>query len=384
MLYLPGIVLSFFLSFVLATKKNKSHADYILIAWLGMIGLHLLTFYLSYTQQAPNYPTIVALGSPLPLAHGPFLYLYTRQQTSSAPFSKKQLLHFLLLLISYLMFTRFFFMSPTEKSEVFTHHGKGFETQLLINLVAIYASGLVYVALSLVRLLKYRRNLVHQFSNTEKINFNWLLYLIMWMVAIWIVILFVQDDRLIFGAASLFVLWIGYFSIKQVQVFGQGATSANTQASPIGEEAQSQSANLTQIEEAPAESTPGAKYQRSSLSEREAVSIHERLKKLMDEQKPFTNPDLTLNELARMLDVHPNILSQVINSKENKSFYDLVNEKRVEEFTRQISQPGSQQFTLLGLAFDCGFNSKASFNRNFKKYKGVTPSDYLKQKMQQA
>ena len=98
----------------------------------------------------------------------------------------------------------------------------------------------------------------------------------------------------------------------------------------------------------------------------------------MEEEKPFTDPELTLNDLAKRLDVHPNNLSQVINSMEKKSFYDLVNEKRVDAFIKNIKKPTSQQYTLLAIALDCGFNSKASFNRNFKKYTGHTPSDYLK------
>ena len=99
----------------------------------------------------------------------------------------------------------------------------------------------------------------------------------------------------------------------------------------------------------------------------------------MDKEKPFTNPDLTLNELAKCLEVHPNYLSQVINSLEQKSFYDLINERRVEEFIKLTEEPQTQQYTLLSIAYDCGFNSKASFNRNFKKYTGLTPSEYLKQ-----
>ena len=127
------------------------------------------------------------------------------------------------------------------------------------------------------------------------------------------------------------------------------------------------------------DNSDSSKYQKSTLSEQDASLIHERLMHLMAEQKPFKNPDLTLNELAGILEVHPNYLSQVINSKEKKSFYDLINEKRVEEFIKLISQPSNQQYTLLAISYDCGFNSKASFNRNFKKYTGLTPRDYLKQ-----
>ena len=99
----------------------------------------------------------------------------------------------------------------------------------------------------------------------------------------------------------------------------------------------------------------------------------------MKTEKPYTNPELTLNQLAKSLDVHPNTLSQVINSKENRNFYDLINENRVNEFIHLVTQARQQQFTLLGMAFDSGFNSKASFNRNFKKYAGITPSEFMKQ-----
>ena len=379
MLYLSGIIISFFLALVMTTKRNKTQSDYILLAWIFILGFHLLTFYFVFTQQQMDFPTLVAIGIPLPLLHGPFLYLYTRQQTTSQPFHKKQLLHFIPVLISYLLIAKFFFLTHDQKLEVFRLEGKGFEIQLEINKFAIYISGVIYVSLSLIRLLKYRRNLVHQFSNTEKINFNWLLYLIFWIIAIWIVVLFVQEDKFIYGAASLFVFWLGYFGIRQVQVFSHpvlNPVDMHAQGNPSGDQA-----NLVHQEiDVPAvnEDAIAVKYQKSTLTEDEAESIHQRLNQLMDEQKPYKNPDLTLDELAKSLEVHPNYLSQVINSIDKKSFYDLVNEKRVDAFIKSITQPISQQYTLLAIAFECGFNSKASFNRNFKKYTGYTPSDYLK------
>lgn len=381
MLYLSGIFLAFFLSFVLITKRSKTHADYILVAWLSITGFHLLTFYLFYTNQDSVYPTVIVLGFSLPLAQGPFLYLYTSLQTSAAPFRKKQLLHFLPILLSYGLFSAFFLLPFERKVEVFRQKGQGFEIPMLINVYAIYISGVIYITLSLVRLLKYRKNLVHQFSNTDKINFNWLLYLIIWMVAIWIVILFVQEDNLIFGAAALFVLWLGYFGIKQVQLFHQNTLQPQVEPSPVSNSEESNRTEKkasTSIDASTPGDTSNLKYQKSTLSEQGASLIHERLKVLMAEQKPFTNPELTLNDLAQSLGVHPNHLSQVINSKENKSFYDLVNEKRIEEFIRLISQPAYQQYTLVSVAYDCGFNSKATFNRNFKKYTGLTPTDYVK------
>lgn len=384
MLYLSAIFLSFFLAFVLITRNNKTSADYILIAWMAVTGFHLLAFYLYFTGQNAIYPTIVALGFPLPLVQGPFLYLYTRQQTTSAKFDKKQLLHFLPVVMSFLMFTEFYLLPLEQKVEVFRLKGQGYETIMMINTFAIYVSGIVYIILSLTRLLKFRKNLVNQFSNTEKINFNWLLYLILWMTGIWVVVLVVQEDNFIFGAAALFVLWLGYFGIKQVQVFSQKTPTPLFENSHTLDDRQGDS-DFSQIEVFPEnaenDDSGNSKYQKSALTDEEASLIHGRLRELMNEQKPFTNPDLTLNELAKNLEVHPNYLSQVINSKENKTFYDLINERRVQEFINLVSKPVSQQYTLLAIAFDCGFNSKASFNRNFKKYTGLTPSDFLKQKV---
>ncbi len=390
MLYLSGIILSFFLSFLLITKRDKTQADVILAAWLGVTGIHMLSFYLLFTNQYMEYPTFVALGFSLPLTQGPFLFLYTRQQTSSVPFKAKALLHFLPLLLSYLLFFGFFLMPLEQKIEVFRQKGQGFEIQSRINLFAIYISGIVYVTLSMLRLLQYRKNIVHQFSNTDKINFNWLLYLIIWIVAIWIIIIFVQGDKWIFGAAALFVLWLGYFGIKQVRVFSQNipllqAENPSTANGNIEENSTSGSEIPRETEElASDEDQESPKYQKSTLGEQEANWIHERLERLMVEQKPFKNPDLTLNELARSLEVHPNHLSQVINSRVKKNFYELINDRRVEEFIHLIGQPENQQFTLLSLAHDCGFNSKASFNRNFKKCTGLSPREYLKSQLTEA
>ena len=378
MLYLSGIFLSFFLSFMLLTKKGKSPADFILMAWLALTGFHLLTFYLRFSNQSLQYPTITALGFSLPLVQGPFLFLYTTLQTSDRSLKWTEGLHFLPLLASYLLFGSFYLLPFDQKVEIFRVEGHGYETQAMINLYAVYLSGVVYTIISLIRLLRYRRGLVDEFSSTDKINFNWLLYLIIWIALIWAVILIIQEDALIFGAAALFVLWLGYFGIRQVRVFTHPVPALIATADTIPSES---TTTLSPIEpvvvQTPSEET--TKYQKSGLSDADADLIHQSLRQLLDERKPYTDPDLTLTDLARLLNVHHNVLSQVINSRERKTFYDLINERRTEEFIRRLSEPLRQQYTLMAIAYDCGFNSKASFNRNFKKYTGLTPTEYLAQ-----
>ncbi|MBC8645361.1 helix-turn-helix transcriptional regulator [Flavobacterium lindanitolerans] len=213
--------------------------------------------------------------------------------------------------------------------------------------------------------------MVQQFSNTEKINFNWLLYLIIWIIVIWFFVLFIQKDSFIYAATAFFILWLGYFGIKQVHVFHQPRLSENDYQ--VYEKAATNYFHEeTAIDEAE------KKYKNSGLTANDIDAIHSKLIQLLEEDKPFVNPNLTLNELAKMLEIHPNYLSQVINSKEEKNFYELINEKRIDEFVKKLENPENKQYTLLAIAYECGFNSKASFNRNFKKYFEVTPSEYQK------
>ncbi|MEZ4851347.1 MAG: helix-turn-helix domain-containing protein [Bacteroidia bacterium] len=83
-------------------------------------------------------------------------------------------------------------------------------------------------------------------------------------------------------------------------------------------------------------------------------------------------------QLAEMLDILPNHLSQLINEKEGRNFYQFVNHYRVEEFKRRVELPESKHLSLLGLAMECGFNSKSTFNSVFKQMVGVTPSGYVR------
>lgn len=377
MLYIAGIFFSLFLAALLFTKKDKTHADVVLACWMTLMGIHLLDHYIFISGKYVQFPVVVTIGFALPLLHSPFLFLYTILQTTSGKLKAIHGLHLIPFAVSLLIFSPFFLLSHAEQVQVLETKGEGFRLQLFANLCMIAASGIVYITLSLVRLLRYRRNMVHQFSNTDKINFNWLLYLILWMIVIWVIIIFIGGDKIIFSAVSVFILWLGYFGIKQVPVFHQNVSlSAIEQQVPAEESISEKLVGQTEIPLAAVAET--VKYQKSNLSEESANDIHERLKLLMEVAKPFRNPDLTLNELAKSLDVHPNHLSQVINSKENKNFYDLVNEHRSAEFIRMVSENANAQFTLLGIALDCGFNSKASFNRNFKKYTGLAPREYVK------
>jgi AraC-like DNA-binding protein len=96
-------------------------------------------------------------------------------------------------------------------------------------------------------------------------------------------------------------------------------------------------------------------------------------------EKPYLDANLSLPELADKLEIPSHHLSRVINEQFGVNFFDFVNQYRVEEVKSKIGNPEFENLSLLGIAFDSGFNTKSAFNRVFKKMTGFTPSEYKQQ-----
>lgn len=123
-------------------------------------------------------------------------------------------------------------------------------------------------------------------------------------------------------------------------------------------------------------------YQRSSLKEDTAKQKHTELLALMESQKPYLEPNLSLQELAERLEIPLHHLSQIINQFEDQNFNDFVNKYRVEEFINNAVQ--HPHYSFLAVAFDSGFNSKSTFNAVFRKHKGATPSEFMSSHLKKA
>lgn len=365
MFYLGGVGLAVFLNLLLLSKRKKNRADLILACWLMIMALHLLMF--TFFRER-LYPQLWGIDLPLPLLHGPFLYLYTRALTGQPLTSKHWMLHFILPLSFYIYLIPFLSLPAANKMFVYENHGIGYEAFLAIRDVCIPLSGILYVLLSVLKLRRHRQAIVEQFSSVEKINLVWLQYLVIWIGAIWVLV-FIGNDDWIFGAAVVFIFFIGYFGIKQGVIF-----DSHTPRITNVEEKE------LIIEDASLIAIPAGekvKYQKSGLSTDNAEALHQQLTSLMGKEKVYCNSELTLVDLAERLNIVPNHLSQVINEREGKNFYDYINNLRVQEFMRIVQEPGSQRLTLFALAQECGFNSKSSFNRHFKKITGQSPSEFM-------
>lgn len=375
MLYLIGIIITFFLAIVLISKKNKSRADKTLAAWLILIGLHLQLFYLHFSGQYIHFSYLLGLEIPMPLLHGPFLYLYIHSHPQFSQIKPKLFLHFLPSLVAYALLIPFFVLSTEQKIYVYQHEGVGFESLTSLIFIAIILSGIIYVMLCWYLVARHKKRMQDSLQIAEKLGIKWMWFLLYGIAVIWIVVI-VGNDNLTFSFVTVFMILIGYKGIKLGNIFSNYNYELAAPSHTFGFEGYY---HVKQVIFESEETPEKIKYQKSTLKEVDALLIHAQLKQLMQVEKIFKMPELTLGELAQKLDVHQNTLSQVINSFEQKPFYDYINHLRIEAFKELVLTTDCRKYTLLALAFECGFNSKTTFNRTFKKHMGMSPKEYLAQ-----
>ncbi|MBQ8673916.1 MAG: helix-turn-helix domain-containing protein [Bacteroides sp.] len=129
-------------------------------------------------------------------------------------------------------------------------------------------------------------------------------------------------------------------------------------------------------------STSKEKYKTNRISPEECRRLAEKLEKYMQEEKPYTNPNLRLGDLATALGSSSHTLSYLLSQHLHCSYYDYVTNYRIGEFKRLVKNGEYAKYTLNALAELCGFNSKASFHRSFKNAVGMTPNEYIVRKGQ--
>lgn len=237
------------------------------------------------------------------------------------------------------------------------------------------ASNYFYLYLSLRLYQEYGQWVPTQFSDTETISFRWFRnFLIaftvtisfnwfMYFLDIWLDLSFSQDwwNELVIAGLIYYLSIAGYAQLQPVRrVAFQPETAIDSVA------------------------TVPSTLRAEALSEERLLPPDmaewlEKLLFLMEDQKPYLNPELSLPDLSRLMHTNSSLLSQVINLGVRKNFNDFVNEYRITEFKRLVHSPLHQHMSLLGKALDAGFNSKSTFNRVFKKNTGLSPKEFVDQ-----
>jgi len=207
----------------------------------------------------------------------------------------------------------------------------------------------------------YATNLKAQFSNPERVNAKWisnligLFMLVLLSISIFFVILFIfniykrEFDYLYVIPSAFVIYWIAFKIIMNPEIIRPLAS----------------------------EDKEATKYQKSSLTTGQAIAYKELVSSYMITQKPYLNNELKLNDLANDLKIHPHHLSQVLNDQFDLSFFDFVNQYRIEEAKMRFKQKNGE--AILQIAYEVGFNNKASFNNYFKKITSKTPSKFIKE-----
>lgn len=325
-IFISGIFMSFFIVVLLLTKKKKALPDKILALWIAIIGIHLLGFYYKQAGYWEEYPHLIGLTAPVPLFHGPLLYLYCLYALRGArKIRPLDYLHFVPGVAAYLyMFKFFFFYSGQEKIMVDRGEINDYGTFSTILLIAIFISGLGYAFISYLLTLKHSEKVKNRFSYSKGISLKWLRNCIMGIGLVFlfalIVILFsdvlnysfsFNHEYIFYSIMIAFIFYIGYFGIKHENIFVSTPDPKN---------------------EHPEGKNSAEKYKKSGISEEVSGQVYTKLLNIMEEEKPYLDPKLGLSGLAGRLEISTNQLSQIINQKARVNFHDFINGYRVEEF----------------------------------------------------
>ncbi|MFW5687842.1 MAG: helix-turn-helix domain-containing protein, partial [Bacteroidota bacterium] len=108
------------------------------------------------------------------------------------------------------------------------------------------------------------------------------------------------------------------------------------------------------------------------------VEIKARLHDLITKEELYLDSELNLGKLAKKLDISSHQLSYVINNGFNQNFYGFINKFRVEKAKKLLAGEATDKYSIIGIAYESGFNSKTAFNTTFKKITGLTPSEFIK------
>lgn len=385
---IAGIIQAVFLSLLLFNKKRKSTGDFVLGIWLLFIGVHLLFYYIHFNDLHLKYPHLLGIATFFPMLQGPFLYIYTLIIISKeGKFKYSYLLHALpfLIVTIYGLFD-FYLLSAENKlayyKEMQTSVGFIYSVAFLI---VIY-NGPVYVVLSLLKLRKHRRNIIDNFSYKEEIDLSWLRYVLIGMGVIWATVLIsvvlpvshLPDDfgdHAVAVAIVFAIFFMGYYGFRQHAIYTDiSVESARNAMRQHAKNELNQSRNI-KVE---SYKKQAERYKRSGQNHPDTDLYLEKLLSFVEDEKPYFDSKLSLSKLANSVDISSNHLSQILHEKLNKNFFDFINDYRIKEVKKNLADPKFKHFTLLSIAFDCGFNSKSSFNSIFKKSTGLTPSEYQK------
>ena len=385
-----GISITLFLILLLAGKSEEKRSGKI----LSLLMINFLIIFVAYAgiNQRPDemgfFFAIVPVAVVVPYAWGPLLYFYVKSVYDPGfRFNRSFFSHFIPFVLAIVLFTLpALWQLPYLRDSSYSGYLSGIG--LAIPVTGILILG-YYIWLSF-KLLRYYRSLVKRhYSSLRMIDLRWISLWVKGLLA-FVVLDFLTGMLAFFPAAvehlylsafffSGFIWYVGYFGIRQSPVFIPGHLLNEPEKIKEPEK------SILKKEIAPkvyanAAATPAVADipERYSLLKdtSETALLTEKLHFVLKEEKLYKDPDLTLRQLADAIGTSDKKLSELLNLSLQTNFFELVNGYRTEAFKEMVIRGDAKKFTLLSLAFEAGFNSKASFNRIFKQQMKLTPGEF--------
>lgn len=359
-------------------------SDYLLILINIILGLYLLSDVLVNRNLSSG--TII-FQNVLPLLLFPVFNFFIYQFTHSDKRKPLQLyLYFLpsLVLLGLSLIDHYVYDNYSSQGLLKAHFNHpGFFYQLIFK-----TSQVVFIVglFILIRNLRsFKVEIRNRFSEIEKINVQWLrqftwIYLGTSIITLllftgqnlqWLPLKVNSVYAIVFGILTVAIFYMNYqgihhLTLKEIKRPEFESGSKDLSAGRNGEmpllkpEVRENSASKENLEKVDLE------FEQELLTRIETDSL-------------YLNPELRLDDLADILGKNKHEVSRIINAREGRTFYDVINTYRVQHLQNLMNKPKNWEYTILALALESGFNSKASLNRIFKKVSGLTPSAYLQE-----
>jgi AraC-like DNA-binding protein len=319
---------------------------------------------------------------PFPFLIGPFLYLYVRSFKEAITWHKAWphfLLFFIFLFLDYLFLPWIIKKYPpshqlTEEMLLNPASNIRIVTRIIRNVQMT-----AYYFLAQRTLTTYQKSIHHLFSEVSQINLAWVRWLIngylFLIISLLILFYFVvrypdQFELLIVINTTIITPYIYLITFKGITQPSLWQIQPHLNKETV-EKDMHQAESLGSFTEEQ-ENQPVIK----GLPAAKVMEMISHVRELMEKDKLYQEHELTLQTLSAKLGLPSYQVSQAINDGLKKNFYDLINGYRVEEAKRLLVDPKNQNYTILSVGFEAGFNSKTTFNSVFKKFTGLTPSDF--------
>jgi len=304
---------------------------------------------------------------------GPCLYFYFISVTNRDFKPGKKLWPHLVLpgLLLLLCLCKFIFdyalYYPFPRSEALQYGTRGPLAQLdktdLVYIVS-YTSLIFYLALILRSFRAYRLYLGQHFSDTGTIGLEWLQRLLLFTGASVALLLVFYLAGFFMHNIAYITSWYPYLLLGLV-IYYTGVNGYYN--SPV-------LSRQLHFSVAPGPETANV----ATIPPAQLDAWKHKLEEVIGREQLYLRPELTLAELARYLQINTGVMSRVINEGYGLNFNEYINELRIKAVIRKLDEGIHKRLTLMGIAYDCGFNAKTTFNRCFKKVTGLTPGDYIK------